>query len=142
MKKILSGKVYDTATAKLVGDWDNGHFTNYFEYCSESLYRKKSGEFFIHGQGHALSKYAGHSGSNTGWGEKIIPLTYEAAQKWAEEHLDAEDYIALFGEPEKDDSRTKINVCMSSAQADKIKQLAARAGMSLSDYIVSKVLSE
>ena len=24
MKKIINGKVYDTASAKLVGEWDNG----------------------------------------------------------------------------------------------------------------------
>ena len=84
MKKIISNKVYDTNTAQKLGDWDNGHYTNDFAYCAETLYRKKTGEYFLHGEGHALSKYASHSGNSSGWGEKIIPMSYTEAQTWAE----------------------------------------------------------
>lgn len=144
MKKIIKNKVYDTATAQRCGEYEPNPYRSDFSYFCETLYRKKTGEFFIHGEGNAASKYSRSCGQNERCGsEKIIPLTYEEAQAWAEEHLDGDGYIAIFGEPEEeDDTRTKINVCMSSAQAARIKQLAAQAGQSLSDFIVSQVLGE
>ena len=34
-------------------------------------------------------------------GEKISPLTVEEAKEWSEDHLSAETYIEVFGEPEE-----------------------------------------
>ena len=53
MKKIINGKVYDTASAKLVGEWDNGRYGRDFGRCAEELYQKRTGEFFLHGSGGA-----------------------------------------------------------------------------------------
>ena len=47
MKKIINGKVYDTSTAERVGGWNNNCSTSDFGYCSEDLYRKRTGEFFL-----------------------------------------------------------------------------------------------
>lgn len=138
MKKIIKGKQYNTETAERVGQWDNGHFTNDFNYCSEDLYRKKNGDFFLHGEGHALSIYAGHEGNSSGWGEKIIPMTYAEAQEWAEKHLTGDEYEEIFGEIEEDDSRTTINISLSTAEAEIIKRNAAQEGMTVSAYIVMK----
>lgn len=129
MKKIINGKVYDTETAKKVGTWDNGHYTSDFQYCSENLYKKKTGEFFLHGEGHALSKYASSSGDSSGWGEKIIPLSYKAAQEWAEKHLDGEDYCAIFGEPDESGEAVTLGLQVSAAAAAKLKQEAAKLGI-------------
>ena len=57
MKKIINGKLYDTSTAHLVGEWDNQLYGNP-DYAAESLYRKRTGEFFLHGEGGARSRYA------------------------------------------------------------------------------------
>ena len=97
MKKIINGKKYDTTTATNVGEWDNGCYGN-FGYCSETLYRKKTGEFFLHGEGGASSRYSSHYGDSCGSGEQIIPLTEEAAMKWAEQRISADAYEAIFGE--------------------------------------------
>ena len=52
-----------------------------------------------------MARYAEAVGSNEwGWGEKIIPLAADGARKWAEEHLDADDYRTLFGAPDEDDT--------------------------------------
>ena len=138
-KKIISGKVYDTDTAKKLGDWDNGYYTNDFNYCSETLYQKKTGEFFLHGEGHARSKYASHKGNMSGWGERIIPLTYDEAREWAENHLNGEDYISIFGEPEEDDSKVHVHFYLSSAAHKRAKTEAAKRGISLGDYIESLI---
>jgi len=139
MKKIINNKVYDTDTAKLCGDWDNGYYTNDFNYCGEALYQKKTGEFFRHGFGGALSKYAGHEGNMSGWGEQIKPLTYDEARAWAEKHLDADDYIGIFGEPNESDETANLHIQISKAAYTKIKQAAAQQGVSLAKYIESIV---
>lgn len=140
MKKIINNKVYDTETAVCVGEWSNGHYTNDLSYCSEDLYRKRTGEFFLHGDGGPMSKYAVSCGNNSwGRGEKIIPLTYEAAQKWAEEHLGGDEYEAIFGEVVEDDSRASITIYMSTAAIERAKRAASQAGMSLSGYIESLI---
>ena len=44
MKKIISGKVYDTSTAKELGFWSNMEDHGNFSQFSETLYQKKTGE--------------------------------------------------------------------------------------------------
>lgn len=140
MKKIIKNKVYDTNTAQKLGDWNNGHYTSDFRYCAETLYRKRTGEFFLHGEGHAMSKYASHSGDSSGWGEKIIPMSYEEAQKWAEKHLDADDYISIFGEPVEDDSVIALNLTLSTSVVAKFKAAAQQEQISQRE-LMEKLIS-
>lgn len=138
MKRIIKGKAYNTETAERVGSWNNGHYTNDFNYCSEDLYRKRTGEFFLHGEGHALSVYASHEGNSSGWGEQIIPLTYQEAQEWAEKHLTGDEYENIFGDVSEDESRVSLNLSMTTAEAEIIKRNAAQEGMTVSAYIVMR----
>ena len=102
MKKIINGKLYDTATAKAVANWWNGYSMRDFNFCEETLYKKKTGEFFLHGNGGALSPYTKSCGQNCWSGaEEIIPMTIDEAKEWAEEHIDADEYIEIFGEVEE-----------------------------------------
>ncbi len=96
MKRVINGKRYDTDTADRVATWKNGYFTNDFNYCAEDLYRKKTGEYFLHGEGGALSKYATSNGNNRGYGEDIYPLTEDMAKSWTEQYA-GEDYEDIFG---------------------------------------------
>lgn len=138
MKRIIKGKAYNTETAERSGSWNNGCYTNDFNYCSEDLYRKRTGEFFLHGAGHAMSIYASHEGDSSGWGEQIIPLTYQEAQKWSEKHLTGDEYEKIFGEVSEDDSRVSLNLSLTAAEAEIIKRNAAQAGMTVSAYIAMK----
>lgn len=101
MKQIISGKLYNTETAKLCGS-DSYSNVSDFSHWSEELYRKKTGEFFLYGEGGPNSRYYRPCGQNE-WcsGEKIIPMTEAEAREWAEKHLTAEEYIEIFGEPEE-----------------------------------------
>lgn len=102
MKKIINGKMYNTETANMVGYNDNNLPRNDFGYCVEMLYKKKTGEFFIYGIGGALSKYSKSIGLNQWSGsETIIPLSENEAKKWAENNLDADEYIEIFGKVEE-----------------------------------------
>jgi hypothetical protein len=97
MKKIINGKKYDTETAKCVGDWDNGYGCGDFQHVEERLYRKRTGEFFLHGEGGPMSIYAESCGDGFCGGEKIIPLSESEAKEWAENHLDCDEYEKIFG---------------------------------------------
>jgi len=137
MKKIISGKRYDTDTAKKVG-YDSYSNRRDFNFWAETLYRKNTGEFFLHGEGGARSRYAVTVGQNQ-WsgGEKIIPLSVEAAQAWAEEHLDAEEYEKIFGEVTETDSKRTVSLSLTESAIEKIKRGAAASGMTLSEYVES-----
>jgi len=135
MKKVINGKVYNTETAQKVGEWDNGCYTNDFNYSSEDLYRKKTGEFFLHCEGGALSAYATRNGNSSGYGEQIAPMSYDEAKEWAEKRLTGDEYEGIFGEIGEDDSRVSINISVTAAEAEIIKRNAAKAGMTVSAYI-------
>lgn len=97
MKKIVNKKCYDTCTATCLAEYQNGSDFRSFAYVCESLYLKRTGEFFLHGEGGALSKYAQHYSDNSySGGEVIIPLTEGEARQWCEEHCDADVYEDIF----------------------------------------------
>ena len=84
----------------MVGTYGNGN--SGFGKCSETLYRKRTGEFFLYGEGGPMSKYGVAYGDNEwGYGEEIRPLTVDEAKAWAEKHLDADEYEEVFGEVEE-----------------------------------------
>ena len=140
MKKIISGKVYDTKTAKEVGFYANSADRRDFSQYEETLYQKRTGEFFLHGEGGPMTKYAVSQGQNS-WsgGSKIIPLNYDAAREWAEKHLDADEYEAIFGEVAEDESRTQLCLSISTSAAETIRRKAQEAGITVSAYIESLI---
>lgn len=97
MKKIINGKKYDTDTAEEVGCWSNHQYGS-FDFCEETLYRKKNGEFFLEGYGGPLTCYREACGSNE-WrsGTQIIPMTESEAREWAMEYLDGDEFEEIFG---------------------------------------------
>lgn len=101
MKRIINGKKYDTETATKVASWStSGYSRSDFRFAQEELYRKRTGEFFLHGEGHAMTQWAKSFGSARGWGEDIVPYTEEQAKLWVEEKANQE-YETLFGEVEE-----------------------------------------
>lgn len=140
MKKIINGKVYDTSTAECVARWDNDYPVRDFHYCMEELYRKKTGEYFLYGEGGPMSKYAVWQGNSGSGGERISPLTYDEATEWAE-RLDGDKYEEIFGAVSEDDSKVKVTFNISGAAAEKLRRNADKAGLSLSEYL-DKIISE
>ena len=135
MKKIINGKVYNTETAVEVGYWSNGQYLSDFSYMREALYRKKTGEYFLFGEGGAMSRYAKSFGDCWGYGEEIMPLSYEAAQKWAEEKLTGDEYEEIFGEVTEDESR-KINAYnLATTSIEKLKRMSEKQGRSASEIL-------
>ena len=140
MKKIINGKSYDTEKAAEVGCWSNNRSARDFGHCTETLYRKRTGEYFLYGEGGPMSKYRRAVDQNS-WrgGEDITPLTVEEARRWAEENLSADEYEKEFGEVSEDDSRTVLSITMNAGLAEKLRREAAKAEMTLSAYIESRL---
>ena len=92
MKAIINRKRYDTDTAAEVASWSNGANYGDFNRCEETLYSTKSGNFFLHGEGGALSKYATslEGGRSRGGGSAIAPMSRDEALEWLEAHRKTE----------------------------------------------------
>ena len=102
MKKIIDGKLYNTETARKLGEYENMSDVRSHAYCYEALYRKKTGEYFLFGEGGPASTYGKPVGQNEWRGNwDIRPQTEESAKRWSEDYLDADEYIGIWGEPEE-----------------------------------------
>lgn len=140
MKKIINGKLYDTETAKEIGSRHHGEGPRDFRYYSETLYRKRTGEYFLYGYGGPMSRYAVSTGQNQ-WsgGERIEPMSYKSAKEWAEENMYADDYMEEFGPVEEGEvERTTLSVSIDAAIAERIRREAKEKGISVSALIASK----
>lgn len=134
MKKIINGKVYDTETAKSLAWWENMADSSNFGYCSEELYRKKNGEYFLFGEGGPRSKYVERVGPNSwGWGERIMPMSYQEATAWAEEHLDGDKYEEIFGEVREDDSKVMTTMRLTATTVELLRRRADAEGRGIAD---------
>ena len=73
------------------------------DYVSETLYQKKTGELFIHGEGGAMTGYSESCGNgNWSGGSVIIPECsfgdhFIDIKEWVSEYCGVETYIKLFG---------------------------------------------
>ena len=125
MKKYINGKVYDTATAKKVGDWDNGCLPGDFDYYRERMFRKKTGEYFLW----SCTTFSGQ--------DEIRPLTFDEAREWAEEHLDGDEYEEIFGAISDDGTDCLISAVVKASSRDRLRREAEKSGRS-----IGKILDE
>lgn len=140
MKKVIDGKLYNTETAQQIGCVEPaGYDCNNFSYYCETLYRTKSGKYFLHGKGHGNSRYGEWHGNTGGWGEQIRPYTPEEARAWAENNLTVEEYEAAFGEPEEaTDTKAILNISISAELKNRLIKLREETGKSISQIIEDK----
>ena len=139
MNQVINGKRYDTYTAKYIaetGSLDQGIGPDDFRYWSETLYQKRTGEFFLFGKGGPMSKYSRPyetNGSQSGY--KIIPLTFGQAKQWAEKAMDADEYEATFGPVEENTDKHVMSLSVDESTYQIIKRRAAENKISMSQVI-------
>lgn len=126
MKKVIKGAVCDTETATKLGSCDHD-IIDHLHWWSETLYRTKSGRYFIHGEGGPASHYSIADGDGH-WksGEQINVISRKAAEEWAEEHLSGDEYEAAFGLP---DEVPRITVELTPKNRRKLDEIRAKNGM-------------
>lgn len=80
MKARINGKTYNTETADYVCAWDNGRPRNDLHYEEVYLYRKRTGEFFIEGEGGAATVWGYEDkGGARSFGVKLFPVSKTGA---------------------------------------------------------------
>lgn len=84
MVKIINGKRYNTKTATEVAERSHGNASD-FQHFQESLYLSPNGQWFVAGEGGAMSHYSVSAGQNcSGGGSDLRLLTPNEAQEWLE----------------------------------------------------------
>lgn len=137
MKKIINNKRYDTETARCIGS-NSYSYPRDFNWWTETLYCKRTGEYFLLGEGGPASKYAERVEQNS-WrgGKQLIPLEYEKACKWAEENLTADEYESEFVVVTEDETAETVTISLPSATIAKLRRNAQERNMSVSKLIAS-----
>ena len=111
MKKVIKGKKLDTQTAKMVGtamiDEDKD--------IVETLYRTKSGAYFIH------NVYRKSTTGKLETGEDIYLISANEAVQWAEKWLTPAEYNRWFGDIDSDKTVT-ITVNISAKAYNTLKR--------------------
>lgn len=96
MKKVINGKLYDTETAELIFEWNNGRYCTDFRHREKDLYRTKKGNWFIRHAGGPMTDMAVPTGSNaTSGSEKIEPVSEEDAYRFLESHGGEEIILSM-----------------------------------------------
>lgn len=144
MKRYINGKVYDTETAHEIGSYANAGNWRDFSHYEETLYRKRTGEFFLHGEGGPMTAYRISTGQNT-WsgGAKIVPMTVKEAEAWAEEHLTTDEYDAAFGEIVDDETLELVAYRIKASNAERVRRAMSETGKSggaIIDDLIEKLL--
>lgn len=136
MKKIIRGRLYDTDTAKRLGGRDA--YSGTFEAVEETLYRKRNGEFFLHGSGGPASAYRRYINHNE-WagGDDIRPMSYDCAREWAERYLSTDEYIKIFGPIPEDNSLEFVTLRVRRDIMAKVRRYSSASGRTISDIVQS-----
>lgn len=92
-------------------------------------------EFATNGKANAASPYA-YACPTGGFdpGEKIRVLEPDDAKAWAEEKLDADDYMAIFGDPEET-STVQVCVAIPADVKKHMEELKAATGMTFNEIV-------
>lgn len=141
MRKVINGKVYDTGTAKLVAEWDNGEQFGSFASVEYGLYRKKTGEFFLHVWGGAATRWAAVRDGRTKAAEHVVLVSYDEAREFAERHADVDMYGEVFGFAEDEATVTVTVRGVDSMAKALLDAEASRTGRTLGDVLSECVLS-
>ena len=97
MRKVIEEKMYNTATATAVHQWDNGRYSSDFRYYCETLYRTPAGSFFLYCEGGPSSCMSVPVGNNgRGGSEDIVPLQEIDTISWLEQKNAVDTLLKLF----------------------------------------------
>lgn len=144
MKKVIKGRLCNTETAKLVGEYEYGQCGDLDWWC-EQLFRTKSGVYFIAGEGGARSAYGKQTSYNS-WssGEDIVIVSEQEAREWAENYLTADEYIAEFELQPED--KTAITVYLETSVIAELDRIKSETGKSrtviIGEFITNAIKNE
>jgi len=146
MRKVINGKTYNTATSKKLGSWNNGHSMTDFGHCEEGLFKNTMGAYFLHAEGGPMSRNADRSGANFTWGDKLVPMSRDEADAWAQEYLETEEYEKEFGiheeaTPSDSDLKERANFSLDQDFMTSFRKLSEENGIKMSTMVFKAVTS-
>lgn len=91
----IRNRLYNTETAKMIGKWEiNDKGKEDSQFAQETLFRKKTGEYFLLCEGGADSVHSSRDKDGRKIkGEFIQLISFDEAKQWMEKHLDFEKLI-------------------------------------------------
>lgn len=99
MKRVIDGRIYDTAVAEPVHRWDNGRLDDDLHFEEAILYRTPKGAYFVCGAGGPLTDYAERVDSSTMTaGIDLWAVDKDQAIEWLENRGGHEALVDLFVE--------------------------------------------
>lgn len=136
MKTVIDNKLYDSEKARLIGETARNTSSDTL-YLYEQLYKKRTGEYFVYGEGGPDTPYGIEEDDGTmSPGEGITPLTYDEARKWAEASLDGKDYSREFGTIDlSDGAMTTMAVRVSMVGKEALDRRCSRTGKTRSEIV-------
>lgn len=155
MKKRIDTLLYDTDTAKELAQYISPFPYNDVRYYSEWLYKKRTGEYFLYGEGNPGSKWAEKVPYDNAYiaGADIQPLTFEQAQDWFEKANNADPELAtdevydqefgtLSNPNEAKAEKVQVKLYLNKLAKRKLERLAQKQGKTQSDIVESLIMSE
>lgn len=121
MRTVIKNKLYDTATAKVIGRY---YIPDSQDNITETLYRKKTGEYFLH-------KTA------DGRPEKVIPLSYEDAKTWGKMSLCELGYNKAFLGKIRSNV---VSVTLSTEARSALEQEQSKTGKTYNEILDALIL--
>lgn len=128
--KTFDGKKYDVVTSEKIGSYTTGKGENWLE---ETLYRKRSGEYYLMGSG----------GDDTCWRgtDGVQPLCRAWAESWVLECLGKDAYDRIFARPAEPKEKQRITVELPADAYARLTELSESAGVSKT-RVIEKLLQE
>lgn len=135
MEKIIKGKRYNTATAEAVAEHEYLYRSD-FEWVHEILYQKRTGEYFLWGEGGPKSKYRKKVEQRVFVdGEGIKPLTIDEAKAFVEKYGTPEEYEKLFIIDEWDDETVPLNIYLPTPTFQRLKMASVEQKISMTQLV-------
>ncbi len=136
MKTVINGKRYDTDKATAVASYESDADCIASQHVKETLYRKRTGEYFLHGHGGDASEYREYRGLNS-WreGERIVPMTITEAEAWSERRLSEDERRSVFGGDDEDAEPVVIVVKLDGKHNAKLRRAAQERGISVTSMV-------
>lgn len=155
MKKRINGLRYDTDTAKELARYSSPLPYTETGYYNEWLYKKRTGEYFLYGEGNPGSKWAEKVPYDNSYiaGADIQPLTFEQAQDWFEKANNSDPELAtdevydqefgtLSNSNEAKAEKVQVKLYLNKLAKRKLERLAQKQGKTQSDIVESLIMSE
>ena len=154
MKDRIGTLSYNTETAKKIGEYSANYPASDFHYYKEALYKKRTGEYFLAGEGGPASKYAeeAEGGQMMQGSARITPVSFDQAKKWYEDYVLDSDYInreeteKIYHrefEPNINDRETvQTSFTLSVGAKRKLEKIATKQHISQSQVVENLIKSE